>query len=68
MTRPQAKPDRHLQKETPSETSPRRDSAANPPSTSGVTKKTSPSPPTFSTDEEWVQEYKKQFGEEPSFF
>ena len=25
-------------------------------------------PPTFDPAEEWVQEYKKQFGTEPSFF
>ena len=26
------------------------------------------SPPAYSRDEEWVREYIKQFGEEPSFF
>jgi len=25
-------------------------------------------PPSFSPDEEWVKEYMKQFGQEPSFF
>lgn len=24
--------------------------------------------PAFNSDEEWVREYRKQFGEEPSFF
>lgn len=24
--------------------------------------------PTFNSDEEWVQEYRKQFGKDPSFF
>ena len=25
-------------------------------------------PPSYNTDERWVQEYMEQFGEEPSFF
>ena len=25
-------------------------------------------PPTYEKDEKWVQEYREQFGEEPSFF